>query len=142
LQTIQLHGDETPETFAALAREFRAIRAFRIGDDGLKQVEDYLRACQRLGGSPWACLIDAKVPGKFGGTGQVAPWEAVRRGYYAKNWPPLILAGGLRPENVAQAVATVDPWGIDVSGGVESSVACKDIALVREFVVNAKILAK
>ncbi|HEY3965005.1 MAG TPA: phosphoribosylanthranilate isomerase [Planctomycetaceae bacterium] len=138
LRTIQLHGDEPPEFVAALALDFQVIRAFRVGDDGLNQIETDLAACRRLGASPWACLIDAKVPGSYGGTGQVAPWETIRREYKSADWPPLILAGGLRPENVAQAVAAVVPWGVDVAGGVESSVACKDIALVRQFVLSAK----
>ncbi len=138
LRTIQLHGDETPEVVADLARDFQVIRAFRVGDDGLKQIDQYLAACRRLGALPWACLIDAKVPGSYGGTGQVAPWEMIRREYKSVDWPPLILAGGLRPETVAQAVAAVVPWGVDVAGGVESSVACKDTAMVRQFVLNAK----
>jgi phosphoribosylanthranilate isomerase len=138
LRTIQLHGDEPPEILAALARDFKVIRAFRVCDDGLKEVDDYLLACRRLGALPWACLIDAKVPGHYGGTGRLAPWETVRRAYKTDDWPPLILAGGLSPENVAQAVASVTPWGVDVAGGVESTVACKDAALVRQFVLNAK----
>lgn len=138
LRTIQLHGDETPETIAILSGEFQVVRAFRVGDDGLAPVEKFLAACSRLGASPWACLIDAKVPGAYGGTGQVAPWETIRREYRTGEWPPLILAGGLRLENVAQAVSVVAPWGVDVAGGVESSIACKDSALVRQFVLNAK----
>jgi phosphoribosylanthranilate isomerase len=100
-------------------------------------VGEYLTACRRLGALPWACLIDANVPGSFGGTGQLAPWDVIRREYKRSDWPPLILAGGLRPDNVSAAIAAVAPWGVDVAGGVESSIACKDIELVRKFVVNA-----
>lgn len=138
LRTIQLHGDESPEQLVELAGEFRVIRAVRVGEEGLSRAGEYLAACQRLGALPWACLIDACVPGHFGGTGQRAPWEIIRRDYKASEWPPLILAGGLRPENVSQAIAAVGPWGVDVAGGVESTVACKDIALVRQFVANSK----
>ncbi|MBI3862438.1 MAG: phosphoribosylanthranilate isomerase [Planctomycetia bacterium] len=137
LRTIQLHGDEPPEFVAELAGEFRIVRAFRVGEDGLKHVEDYLDRCRLLGAALWACLFDTKVSGHYGGTGQIAPWETIRREYKTGEWPPLILAGGLRPQNVAKAIATVKPWGVDVAGGVESSVACKDLALVRQFVLNA-----
>jgi phosphoribosylanthranilate isomerase len=75
---------------------------------------------------------------EFGGTGATAPWEMLAREYKAENWPPLILAGGLRPDNVAEAIRAVNPWGVDVAGGVESAVACKDATLVRQFVQNAK----
>ena len=137
LRTIQLHGDEPPEQLVELASDFRVIRAFRVGEEGLNAAGEYLAACQRLGTLPWACLIDANVQGSFGGTGRTAPWEIIRREYKTPGWPPLILAGGLRPDNVSDAIAVVGPWGVDVAGGVESSVACKDVALVRQFVVHA-----
>lgn len=133
LETVQLHGDEPPDVMAALS-SFRVIRAFRVGEAGLDDVAHYLEACRRLNALPWACLVDARVEGAYGGTGQVAPWDLLRREYNTCDWPPLILAGGLRPENVALAVRTVQPWGVDVAGGVESTVACKDIAMVRKFV--------
>lgn len=133
LRTIQLHGDEPPQTIAALTA-FRVIRAFRVGDAGLSEVTTYLAECLRLNALPWACLVDARVEGSYGGTGQVAPWDVLRREYNFRDWPPLILAGGLRPENVGEAIRTVQPWGVDVAGGVEATVACKDLAMVRKFV--------
>ncbi|MBS0260451.1 MAG: phosphoribosylanthranilate isomerase [Planctomycetes bacterium] len=139
LRCVQLHGDETPEAVAHLSREFRVIRAFRVGDDGLHEVAQYLQQCRDLEGSPWACLIDAKVAGRYGGTGHVTPWELVKREYQWGDWPPLILAGGLNPSNVAEAIAAVNPWGVDVAGGVESAVACKDLAMVRQFVLAANL---
>src|SRR5262245_46752857 len=138
LWTIQLHGDEPPELLAELSGEFRVVRAFRAGDGGLDPLARYLAACKQLGAMPWACLVDGKVEGMYGGTGHAAPWDLLRRDYQAAIWPPLILAGGLRPENVADAIRVVRPWGVDVAGGVESSLACKDAALVRQFVQNAK----
>ena len=138
LKTIQLHGDEPAELLAELAAEFNVIRAFRVGDEGLHSLDLYLNACERLGVTPWACLIDARVEGSYGGTGQTAPWEIVRRDYNFAERPSLILAGGLNPGNLAEAIRVVGPWGVDVAGGVESSVACKDAALVRQFVKNAK----
>ena len=136
LRTIQLHGDEPPEMLAELQR-FRIIRAFRVGQEGLADGSTYLQACRRLNALPWACLIDARVAGAYGGTGHMAPWDVVRDGYLRGEWPQLILAGGLNPDNVADAIRTVQPWGVDVAGGVESSVACKDAALMRDFIQRA-----
>jgi phosphoribosylanthranilate isomerase len=138
LSMIQLHGDEPPEQMAELAADFRVVRAFRVGAEGLDSMARYLDACRRLQSLPWACLVDAKVEGQYGGTGHTAPWELLSREYKVDDWPPLILAGGLRPDNVTEAIHVVRPWGVDVAGGVESSVACKDAALVRQFVRNAK----
>jgi phosphoribosylanthranilate isomerase len=138
LRTVQLHGDEMPEVLAELTGEFRVVRAFRVGHEGLDSLARHLDACQRIGATPWACLVDSKVDGKYGGTGHTAPWDMLRREYKAADWPPLILAGGLRPDNVADAIRAVRPWGVDVAGGVELSVACKDATLVRQFVQNAK----
>jgi phosphoribosylanthranilate isomerase len=138
LQTVQLHGDEPPEQLARLARDYQVIRAFRVGEEGLDAVSEYLDACDMLQAIPRACLVDAKVDGSFGGTGKTAPWETLKRLYRSAHWPPLILAGGLTAGNVADAIRVVGPWGVDVSSGVESSIACKDTALVREFIQNAR----
>lgn len=139
LRTIQLHGDETPETVSRL-REFRIIRAFRVDETGLGDMAAYLARCRSLDATPWACLVDAKVAGQYGGTGQRAPWELLHQQYRREDWPPLILAGGLLPENVATAIQAVRPWGVDVAGGVESSMACKDLARVRKFVEQARLI--
>lgn len=134
---VQLHGDEPPEFVAALS-PFRVIRAFRVGADGLGEIAAYLELCRRLDTLPWACLIDARVEGTYGGTGQTAPWDLIKRDYNSQGWPPLILAGGLHAGNVAAAIQAVRPWGVDVAGGVESAVACKDVSLVRKFVESAR----
>lgn len=135
LSTIQLHGDEPPEFLAELG-EFRILRAFRIGDEGLADVDNYLAECRKLGTRPWACLADAKVAGAYGGTGQVAPWTLLQS-EWNPDWPPLILAGGLNPRNVAAGIETVRPWGVDVAGGVESAPGSKDLSLVAEFLAQA-----
>jgi phosphoribosylanthranilate isomerase len=141
IRLAQLHGDETPEmlaTLAAAAPELRLIRAFRVGDGGLAGVTPYLQRCRELGVSLFACLLDARVPGRYGGTGELAPWDAIRADYRYDDWPPLILAGGLTPENVSAGIAAVRPWGVDTAGGVESAIGVKDRELVARFVRSAR----
>ena len=82
-------------------------------------------------------------PGHYGGTGAKLDWHALRGELdrVGDRLPPVILAGGLTPENVAEAVKIVRPWGVDVAGGVESSPGIKDPAKVRAFVENARAAA-
>lgn len=92
-------------------------------------------------GQPDFVLFDAAVPGKLGGTGITADWQVVRRltqSIRAAGGPKVMLAGGLRPENVAQAIAAVRPEGVDVSSGVEQTPGRKDPDLVRRFVEAAR----
>src|SRR5262249_44167806 len=134
----QLHGDEHPVRIAELS-ELRVIKGYRVGrDQGLAEVADHLALCRRFGASPWACLIDSRADDRYGGTGEPAPWGMVREQYRIADWPPLILSGGLRAGNVAEAIGKVAPWGVDVASGVESSLACKDPELVRQFVMSAR----
>jgi len=88
---------------------------------------------------PEAILVDARVPGQFGGTGKTAPWELL-----ADFQPdvPLILAGGLTPENVAEAVRIVRPYGVDVASGVEKSPGRKDPDKMKGFIENAREAAE
>ena len=137
LDLIQLHGDEPPEYLGQLAGR-PTMKALRVGPDGLAPVAAYLDRCRELGCVPTLCLIDALVPGQYGGTGQVADWPKLAS-YPIDEWnPPLVLAGGLTPENVAQAVNQVRPHAVDTSSGVESSPGRKDADLVRRFVAAAK----
>lgn len=85
-----------------------------------------------------AVLLDTSVPGKHGGTGKTHDWNLSRRVRDAIYPTPLILAGGLTPENVKQAVALVEPYAVDVSSGVEASPGVKDREKVYRFVKNAK----
>ena len=105
LKSIQLHGDEPPEFTVEMCRHFQVTRAFRVGDEGLGPVERYLNRCRDLGAIPARCLIDAKVAGQYGGTGHTAPWDLL--GNYPSDWPPLVLAGGLTPFNVRDAIRRV-----------------------------------
>lgn len=145
LSTIQLHGDEPPEMLAELA-EFRVIRAFRVASQPespgssqmLAGVDGYLARCKELNASPWGCLIDAAVPGHYGGSGNVVDWNTLATTYDTKNAPPLILAGGLTVQNVAQAIETVQPWGVDVASGVELTRGIKDLRLVEQFIAETR----
>ena len=136
LTTIQLHGDEPPQFLGGL-REFQVIRAFRMGPAGLAPLEEYLHHCRSHDALPHACLIDAHVAGAYGGTGKTVPWDRLREEYRAE-WPRLILAGGLNPENVAHAVQLVHPWGVDTASGVETAPGVKDLARVRQFIAAAR----
>ncbi|MBP7933023.1 MAG: phosphoribosylanthranilate isomerase [Phycisphaerae bacterium] len=97
-------------------------------------------------GRPRAVVLDSYDPLKEGGTGTVFHWEIIPAAVASgaiRGWPPIILAGGLRPGNVAEAVQVARPFGVDVSSGVEveGSPGRKDAAKVREFVLNARAAA-
>lgn len=131
--TVQLAGDE-PEEEARLL-PLRRIRSIRPAPDG--------RFAPSSGYPCEAFLLDSRVPGKFGGTGTpldwvvAAEWAAeVRRGPAGDR--PLILAGGLRPDNVAAAIRIVRPDGVDVASGVETGSRAKDRAKLEVFIRNAR----
>ncbi|MEZ6064433.1 MAG: phosphoribosylanthranilate isomerase [Planctomycetaceae bacterium] len=137
LRTVQLHGDESAEFVAATPAE-RCIRVYRVDvSEGLTGVAADLSQLAALGATPWRCLVDARVDGAYGGTGHRAPWELLRDGWFA-DWPPLILAGGLTPENVGEGVRACAPWGVDVASGVEASAGVKDAELTSRFVRIAR----
>jgi phosphoribosylanthranilate isomerase len=140
LDYAQLHGDEPPEDLAALQPwAFKAIRPTST-EEAKRQALRYLPAApdgyNTLVADPPrpAFLLDAAA-GQFGGSGQVADWDMAR--VLARRWP-LLLAGGLRPDNVAAAITAVRPWGVDVASGVESSPGRKDAAKMRAFVEAAR----
>ncbi|HET9913644.1 MAG TPA: phosphoribosylanthranilate isomerase [Anaerolineales bacterium] len=120
LSLAQLHGDETPEMLQCL--EEKAYKAFRGVPENLK---GFTRE------SAPALLVDASVKGAYGGTGVTADWQNAAE--LAKHYPTL-LAGGLTPENVAEAVRQVRPWGVDVASGVESTPGLKDAKKMKAFV--------
>ena len=130
---IQYHGDQLAPCPVA---PYRFIPAFAVEDAAsLKRITAFVERCQREGQLPAAVLLDAHVPGVYGGTGQTAPWHVL-----ADFQPgiPIILAGGLTPDNVADAVRLVRPYGVDVAGGVEKSPGLKDADKIRRFIENAK----
>jgi phosphoribosylanthranilate isomerase len=129
LDVIQFHGSESPAVVAALAQ--RAIKAFRLRNSAdLPALADYRAAS--------ALLLDAYVPGIAGGTGHRFPWQLAVEAQQYRNGRPIIVAGGLTPENVAECVAVTQPYGVDVSTGVEASPGRKDAARLRDFVAAAR----
>ncbi len=136
IRWVQLHGDESPDDLAALDPTLHVIRARRVAT--WEELALDLSACDRAGRVPEAMLVDAVAEGDYGGTGQVANWKGLvdRQGAIAQF--PLLLAGGLTPENVAQAIRTVRPWGVDAASGVETSPGVKHPDLVAQFVAAAR----
>jgi phosphoribosylanthranilate isomerase len=114
------------------------VRAFRCRSNNMAEVTGHLAECRNVNAMPDAILLDAFAPGSYGGTGHVVDWPAVGSRGEQLFGLPLILAGGLTPENVAQAIATARPNAVDVASGVESSPGKKDPAKVRAFVAAAK----
>lgn len=135
LHAVQLHGDESP----ALLAHFRAlpvIKAFRLGADGLAPIKAFLDQTQLLGCPPAMVLIDAFRPGAYGGTGTMADWATAAH-YADLAGPPLVLAGGLNSENVADAICIVRPAAVDTASGVETAPGVKDAAKTEAFVSAA-----
>jgi phosphoribosylanthranilate isomerase len=126
LDVIQLHGDEPPQ--ACVISPYRVIKALRVKDaSSLVGLEEY---------SVSAFLLDAWVADSYGGTGHTFNWELAAR---VARKHHVILAGGLAPGNVADAIRTVMPYGVDVSSGVEVSPGRKDSEKVEAFIRNAKL---
>jgi phosphoribosylanthranilate isomerase len=126
LNLLQFHGDETPEFCTQFG--IMSMKAFRIRDAAsLAALPKYPTE---------AYLLDAFSAEALGGTGEKFNWDlAIEAKKFGK---PIFLAGGLTPENVAEAVAKVQPFGVDVSSGVESAPGKKDAAKVRAFIAAAK----
>ena len=138
LDLIQLHGDELP-TYLTHLGDRPVMRAFRLAEAGLEPIGRYLGHCGRLGCMPRLVLVDAYVEGEYGGTGRVTDWERLKRYPFDVAHPPLVLAGGLTPDNVAEAIRTVRPAAVDTASGVESSPGRKDPAAVEAFVRAARL---
>jgi phosphoribosylanthranilate isomerase len=121
LQAVQLHGRESPEEVAELARRHPVLKAVRVRR-GFRP-RSLLRYRQAEG-----FLLDGFAPGLHGGTGRTLDWTMARA---ARRYGRIILAGGLTPENVAQAVRAAEPYAVDVASGVESRPGRKDPARLR-----------
>lgn len=144
LDVIQLHGDEPTSLLSDLPVGVPVIRAVRMGDAGLAPVADLLEVARRLGRPYAAVLVDAAAPKSasgeevYGGSGLTTDWARVRKERPLLGDIPLILAGGLTPANVAEAVHATHADGVDTASGVESSPGIKDPAAVEAFVRAAR----
>ena len=125
LDRVQLHGNESP-TFCKKIRR-RVIKAIRVKDiQSLKKLSDYPVS---------SFLLDTFSEDQYGGTGKVFDWNLA---YPAKRYGPIILAGGLTPNNVRQAIQRIQPYGVDVCSGVESQPGIKDHKKMQTFLKNVK----
>jgi phosphoribosylanthranilate isomerase len=123
LSAAQLHGDESLKDAMACSKTLPVIKAFRIPPSiSPARFAKFPRGTQ--------FLLDAAKPGQYGGSGRIANWAIARRIAAAR---PIILAGGLTPDNVADAIRTVRPHAVDVASGVESRPGKKDLGKMREF---------
>ena len=123
LRAVQLHGNESPEDTRWIGERVPAvIKAFSIKDPMLVSGADY---------GPHRLLVDSPMPG----SGEVFDWAEIEQACGDK---PFILAGGLNPENVAEAIELVGPWGVDVATGVEATPGRKDPSKVRRFLAAAR----
>jgi phosphoribosylanthranilate isomerase len=138
LNLVQLHGDQPPEFVAQLGGR-PTMRAFRVGAEGLGPVNEYLARCQALGAPLKLVMLDAMVAGQYGGTGQTADWTTAHQYTEIAGAPPLVLAGGLTPENVGEAIRAVRPSAVDVASGVEWRPGRKDPAAIGRFVEAARV---
>ncbi len=127
LDWLQLHGKESPEYCRSLGR--RVIKAFRIQD------EKSLASLAAFRGAAQAFLLDTYKKGLVGGTGETFNWNLARQ---ARQYGPIILAGGLTPENVAQAITIAQPQAVDVASGVEAAPGRKNPEKLRAFCAAVK----
>ena len=130
LDWVQLSGDESWEYCRQITKPL--IKAVRIkpGQRPEEIGEDLATGVRALSSQRCVYLLDSQVKGKYGGTGMTFDWSLARP---AAEQFPVIIAGGLTPENVAQAIEIVAPWGVDVASGVETG-GVKDIAKIRAFI--------
>ena len=126
LNMLQFHGNETEAQCSAFGIPY--IKSLRM-EEGLSVVDAISNypSCSGI-------LLDTYVANTPGGTGQTFDWSRVPR----EAEKPIILAGGLTPDNVAQAISVTSPWAVDVSGGVEKAKGIKDLTLVHRFLEGAK----
>jgi len=127
VDAFQLHGDETPEMCGAL--DGKVIKAFRVGRGGVTPPLHNYKVC--------AFLLDTYREGIPGGTGETFNWDLAIE---AKRHGRVIIAGGLTPENISEAVKKVRPYAVDVASGVEERPGKKDLKKVREFIERAKMV--
>lgn len=128
LDVLQLHGSETPEQVEALLPlGRRVIKSIRVKDaESLARLDEY---------PVDTFLLDSYVPGVPGGTGHIFDWSLATEIARKRR---IILAGGLTPDNVAEAIKVVQPFGVDTSSGVEESPGVKDHEKMQQFIARAR----
>ncbi len=135
---LQIHGADQTRSWLSLKVLGPPLITLAYGVSALKDWRRLLELRTRFkneGIDEVGILVDAKVAGQHGGTGQTAPWELLAT---LEPKQDFFLAGGLAPENVAEAIRTVKPWGVDVASGVESAPGIKDAEKIKRFVEAAR----
>jgi phosphoribosylanthranilate isomerase len=138
LTGVQLHWDAPADLPAKLRARFGPkLRILRVVHFDVRATEHSAFAASDVNVD--AILVDSCTTTAVGGTGKAYDWAAARQSVFSQSSQNgLIAAGGLTPENVAEAVATLEPWGVDVVSGVESAPGRKDPAMVRAFIANVR----
>ncbi len=142
LTGVQLHGGFSQRAIAALKAQLPSLRVVQTAhwnndgqvDEAFSQQVVELNAAEGID----AVLIDSRTAAASGGTGVTFDWDAARKALSAPGHKRLIVAGGLNPGNVQQAIALLEPWGVDVATGVESSPGRKDPEKLAAFIANAR----
>jgi len=130
LDAVQLHGEESPQFCSKMRRKTKVIKAFRIKNaSDLKVLLKY---------DVDAYLLDTFSPAAYGGTGKPFNWDLAVKAKRVLRGRPLILSGGLNPENVRQAIQEIQPYAVDVSSGVEKALGLKDKVLLEKFIHTVK----
>ena len=125
INNVQLHGDESPLVCQRLSKKYKVIKAFRVKEDfNISGLGEY---------PVTAYLFDGHEKGVFGGTGKIFDWNVIKDKKIPK---PVILSGGLSPDNVAGAVRGLSPYAVDVSSGVEKEPGKKDYGKMEIFFRN------
>lgn len=137
-RSVQLYGEVTADVVRRVRKaELSPWLVVHVGSP-----EDASRATEHIDvlgeDKPEMLVVDADAPGALGGTGTRADWNAIREEALRSNWPPIMLAGGLRAENVAGAIRAVTPFAVDVSSGVEKNPGRKSQARVEDFLRAAR----
>jgi phosphoribosylanthranilate isomerase len=139
LHSVQLHGNEPPEFLSQLNADHEIIRVCKLDGRGLSAIAKDLQACSDLSGFlPRAVLVDSAASADYGGTGKTVDWNLLSGHQHVLRNIPLVLAGGLNPANVGEAIRAVAPHAVDVASGVERSPREKDHAKLREFICSAR----
>ena len=132
LDYVQLHGDESLDFMASLG-ELAVLRAMRLNAESFSLIQNDLSELRTRVTNVAGIVLDARVEGEYGGTGEKVDWQAVAANRTEFGDTPLVLAGGLTPFNVAEAIALTTPEAVDVASGVESEPGKKDLLLIRAF---------